>query len=190
VYFVIPSAAFLVYNPDAFRQSPNETAYVEPLKDVTVSQRVYTTCDVDAAAWCTETVRMAMGSVTRTKEAELKEALSHLVGLKNRKPDSQYSINVTLSDEISLDRDLPETRPPVCATLPYDTAHLPKCTIIIPFFNEAPTMILRALHSVLNRSPAHLLQEIILGLVPLRYYCLFTLTDICRRHKNVADKCR
>ena len=115
----------------------------------------------------TEEVRMAMGSVTRTKKTELEEALSHLTGLKNRKPDNLYSINVTLSDEISLDRDLPETRPPVCATLRYDTASLPKCSVIIPFFNEAPTMILRALHSVLSRSPAHLLEEIILGLFRL-----------------------
>jgi len=107
---------------------------------------------------------MAMGSVVRTKKAELEEALSHLTGLQNRKPDNQYSINVTLSDSTSLDRDLPDTRPPVCASLqPYDRASLPKCTVIIPFFNEAPTMILRALHSVLNRSPAHLLEEIILG---------------------------
>jgi len=107
---------------------------------------------------------MAMGSVTRTKKAELDEAKSHMVGLRNRKPDNQYSINVTLSDDTSLDRDLPDTRPPVCATLQYDRASLPKCTVIIPFFNEAPTMILRALHSVLNRSPAHLLDEIILGM--------------------------
>jgi len=109
-------------------------------------------------------VHMAMGAVTQTKREQLREALSHLTGLNNRKPDSQYSINVTLSDETSLDRDLPDTRPPVCATLRYDTAHLPTCSVIIPFFNEAPTMILRALHSVLNRSPAHLLEEIILGL--------------------------
>ena len=107
---------------------------------------------------------MAMGSVTRTKKEELKEALSHLTGLQNRKPDNQYSINVTISDETSLDRELPDTRPPVCATLRYDSANLPKCSVIIPFFNEAPTMILRTIHSVLNRSPAHLLEEIILGL--------------------------
>ena len=120
---------------------------------------------------------MAMGSVTRTKKAELKEALSHVTGLENRKPDSQYSINVTLSDATSLDRDLPDTRPPVCATLRYDTAHLPRCSVIIPFFNEAPTMILRALHSVLNRSPAHLLEEIILG--PSHLYLLTQLTATC-----------
>jgi len=126
-------------------------------------------------------MRMAMGSVTRTKKAELQEALSHLIGLKNRKADHLYSINVTLSDETSLDRDLPDTRPPVCATLPYDTFNLPKCTIIIPFFNEAPTMILRALHSVLSRSPAHLLEEIILGLrtvsmLPFNVYIVDTIT--------------
>jgi len=117
---------------------------------------------------------MAMGSVLRTKKAELQEALSHLVGLQNRKPDKLYSINVTLSDETSLNRDLPDTRPPVCATLLYDTYSLPKCTVIIPFFNEAPTMILRALHSVLNRSPAHLLEEIILGMFHL-FYLLYLM---------------
>ena len=107
--------------------------------------------------------RMAMGSVVRVKAAELKSALSQLTGLAHRKPDSQYSINVTLSDETSLDRELPDTRPTVCASLSYDSTHLPRATVIIPFFNEAPTMILRAIHSVLNRSPAHLLDEIILG---------------------------
>jgi len=124
--------------------------------------------------WRTDSVRMAMGSVTRTKRDQLREALSHLTGLNNRKPDRLYSINVTLSDATSLDRDLPDTRPPVCATLRYDTASLPKCSVIIPFFNEAPTMILRALHSVLNRSPAHLLEEIILGLFAHFPFTLFT----------------
>ena len=136
------------------------------VSDVTVFVR---TEHAAAAGAGTAAVRMAMGSVVRTKRSELKEALSHLTGLQNRKPDSQYSINVTLSDETSLDRDLPDTRPPVCASLTYDSSHLPTCTVIIPFFNEAPTMILRALHSVLNRSPAHLLDEIILGLLLLIY---------------------
>jgi hypothetical protein len=93
----------------------------------------------------------------------LNDAKQKLIGLENRPPDSHYSINVTLSDIMSLDRDLPDTRPKICSSIQYDTLKLPRCTVIIPFFNEAPTMILRAVHSVLNRSPAHLLDEIILG---------------------------
>ena len=104
-----------------------------------------------------------MGNTTRIKSTQLIEAKRHMTGLDNRPPDSRYSINVTLSDEMSLDRDLPETRPAVCKTIQYDTLALPRCTVIIPFFNEAPTMILRAVHSILNRSPTHLLDEIILG---------------------------
>jgi len=112
---------------------------------------------------CVPETAMAMGNVVAVKSKQLNEAKKDMVGLENRPPDSHYSINVTLSDITSLDRDLPDTRPVVCASVQYETASLPRCTVIIPFFNEAPTMILRAVHSVLNRSPAHLLDEIILG---------------------------
>ncbi|ESO08964.1 hypothetical protein HELRODRAFT_156550 [Helobdella robusta] len=80
----------------------------------------------------------------------------------HRPPDSHYNINVTLSDMTSLDRELPDTRPPICAKLKYDIKSLPKVSIVIPFFNEAPTMLLRNIHSILNRSPDELLEEIIL----------------------------
>jgi hypothetical protein len=104
-----------------------------------------------------------MRDVLEKRKKELNKAKEKLIGLDNRPPDSHYSINVTLSDYTSLDRDLPDTRPKICSSIKYDTLSLPRCTVIIPFFNEAPTMILRAVHSVLNRSPAHLLDEIILG---------------------------
>ena len=83
--------------------------------------------------------------------------------MPHRPQDSHYGINVTFSDLTSLDRPLPDTRPPICATLKYDLESLPKVSVIIPFFNEAPTMLLRNLHSILNRSPKELLEEIILG---------------------------
>jgi polypeptide N-acetylgalactosaminyltransferase len=44
----------------------------------------------------------------------------------------------------------------------YSDVTLPTATVIIPFYNEALTMLLRAIHSVLNRSPDRLLDEIIL----------------------------
>lgn len=109
-------------------------------------------------------VQMAMKGVNRKKRPALAEALKGVIGLDNRPPDSHYNINVTLSDVTSLDRPLPDTRPPVCQNLTYNLDILPKVSVIIPFFNEAPTMILRTVHSVLNRSPDQLLEEIILGI--------------------------
>lgn len=111
-------------------------------------------------------VQMAMKGVSRKKRPALAEALKGVVGLDNRPPDTHYNINVTLSDATSLDRPLPDTRPPVCQNFTYNLDILPKVSVIIPFFNEAPTMILRTVHSVLNRSPDKLLEEIILGINP------------------------
>jgi polypeptide N-acetylgalactosaminyltransferase len=39
---------------------------------------------------------------------------------------------------------------------------LPSVSVIVPFHNEHWTTLLRTAHSVVNRSPAHLLKEIIL----------------------------
>ncbi|ESN98887.1 hypothetical protein HELRODRAFT_121380, partial [Helobdella robusta] len=66
------------------------------------------------------------------------------------------------SDQQSLDRNVPDTRPPICKTFTYDRSNLPKASVIIPFYNEALSMLLRTIHSVLNRSPDSLLNEIIL----------------------------
>ena len=81
---------------------------------------------------------------------------------KPRAPDSSYNLNVTLSDHISLDREIEDTRPSPCKTTSYDIYRLPRASIVIPFYNEALSMLLRTVHSVLNRTPDRLLEEIIL----------------------------
>ena len=45
-------------------------------------------------------------------------------------------------------------------TYRYDINELPRASVIMPFYNEALSMLLRTIHSVLNRSPDQLLNEV------------------------------
>ncbi|XP_076349040.1 polypeptide N-acetylgalactosaminyltransferase 1-like [Tachypleus tridentatus] len=69
--------------------------------------------------------------------------------------------NVYISDRISLNRSIPDARHPLCKNIHYDK-DLPTASIIITFIDEAWSTLLRTIHSVLNRTPSHLLHEIIL----------------------------
>ncbi|XP_055306428.1 polypeptide N-acetylgalactosaminyltransferase 3 isoform X2 [Sitodiplosis mosellana] len=76
----------------------------------------------------------------------------------------QFSINrfnLLASDRIPLNRTLPDVRKKKCITMKYDT-NLPTTSIIIVFHNEAWSVLLRTVWSVINRSPKHLLKEILL----------------------------
>eukprot|EP00053_Salpingoeca_punica_P018114 m.176320 g.176320 ORF g.176320 m.176320 type:complete len:591 (-) comp17363_c1_seq3:1576-3348(-) len=69
--------------------------------------------------------------------------------------------NLARSDSLPLDRPIPDVRSEQCkkATYPHD---LPDTSIVFVFFNEPASPLLRSVHSVLNRSPPHLIREIIL----------------------------
>ncbi|XP_067670025.1 polypeptide N-acetylgalactosaminyltransferase 5-like [Haliotis asinina] len=66
-----------------------------------------------------------------------------------------------VSDRISVHRRLPDSRLHECKSRVYP-ANLPSASVIICFHNEAWSTLLRSVHSVLDRSPKHLLREIIL----------------------------
>ncbi|XP_031154794.1 polypeptide N-acetylgalactosaminyltransferase 5 [Sander lucioperca] len=69
--------------------------------------------------------------------------------------------NVYLSDQIPVDRAIPDTRPSMCAqNLVHD--NLPTTSVIFCFVDEVWSTLIRSVHSVINRSPPHLLKEIIL----------------------------
>ncbi|XP_022644260.1 polypeptide N-acetylgalactosaminyltransferase 2-like, partial [Varroa destructor] len=104
--------------------------------------------------------RDATGSVVHD------EWTSRYIGKRPPGPDpyAAHKFNQAASDEAAIGRPIPDTRHPHCLALhnSYDTAHLPQTSVIIAFHNEARSALLRTVVSVLRRSPAHLLKEIIL----------------------------
>lgn len=68
-----------------------------------------------------------------------------------------------MSDLISVRRTLPDVRDPQCKRKePTYLTELPASSVIICFHNEAWSVLLRTVHSVLDRSPEHLIKEIVL----------------------------
>uniref|UniRef100_A0A8D0HGN4 Polypeptide N-acetylgalactosaminyltransferase n=1 Tax=Sphenodon punctatus TaxID=8508 RepID=A0A8D0HGN4_SPHPU len=72
-----------------------------------------------------------------------------------------YGYNVYLSDQLPLNRPIRDTRSPRCQEKKYPH-NLPTLSVILIFMNEAMSIILRAITSLINRTPSHLLKEIIL----------------------------
>uniref|UniRef100_A0A8D1D673 Polypeptide N-acetylgalactosaminyltransferase n=2 Tax=Sus scrofa TaxID=9823 RepID=A0A8D1D673_PIG len=73
----------------------------------------------------------------------------------------EYGYNAQLSDRISLDRTIPDYRPKKCRQMTYSD-DLPQISVVFIFVNEALSVILRSVHSVVNHTPSQLLKEVIL----------------------------
>ncbi|XP_072038934.1 polypeptide N-acetylgalactosaminyltransferase 13-like [Amphiura filiformis] len=71
------------------------------------------------------------------------------------------SFNEFVSDMISVERSIRDTRPYQCQRKMY-ADRLPTTTVIICFTEESWSTLLRTVHSVLNRSPPELIEEILL----------------------------
>uniref|UniRef100_A0A7E4ZZ18 Polypeptide N-acetylgalactosaminyltransferase n=1 Tax=Panagrellus redivivus TaxID=6233 RepID=A0A7E4ZZ18_PANRE len=83
---------------------------------------------------------------------------------ERKKFDAGYqnnAFNQYASDLISVHRSLPPTADEECKTEIY-ASNLPNTSVIICFHNEAWSVLLRTVHSVLERTPDNLLHEIIL----------------------------
>jgi len=74
---------------------------------------------------------------------------------------TKYAFNNYISNLLPLNRSLPDIRIPGCKN---DTLlpDLPRASIIMCFHNEAWTVLLRGVYSIIDRSPAHLIEEILL----------------------------
>jgi|ERR1719319_1045343 len=72
-----------------------------------------------------------------------------------------YGFNQLVSDEISYDRAIPDTRIDECRYWDYP-CDLPKASVILVLHNEGWSTLLRNVHSIINRTPPELLEEVIL----------------------------
>ncbi|CAO1427046.1 unnamed protein product [Diamesa tonsa] len=79
----------------------------------------------------------------------------------NHKLYNKTGFSVVVSNKISLERSLPETRSKECLFIKY-LQKLPNVSVIIIFHNEVTSVLLRTIHSVINRTPTELLHEVIL----------------------------
>ncbi|XP_031614185.2 probable polypeptide N-acetylgalactosaminyltransferase 8 [Oreochromis aureus] len=73
----------------------------------------------------------------------------------------RYGYNAFLSDRLPLNREIPDTRPPRCAVKNYPK-DLPTISVVLIYLDEALSVIKRAICSIVDKTPARLLQEIIL----------------------------
>ena len=70
--------------------------------------------------------------------------------------------NQYVSDILSIHRTLQDIRDDWCRAPGRFLKDLPHTSVIICFHNEAWSTLLRTVHSVMDRSPKHLLKEIVL----------------------------
>lgn len=94
--------------------------------------------------------------------------IAHLIDpddiAEGEKQLKKIALNEALSEHISYNRTIPDARHPACKkkTKSYDLSTLPTASVIIIFFNEPYSVLVRTAHSVLNSSPKNLLKEVIL----------------------------
>lgn len=73
----------------------------------------------------------------------------------------EYGMNMVVSDQVALDRSIPDIRHEECHYWHYPK-NLPTTSVVIVFHNEGWSTLLRTVHSVLNRSPLQFLKEVVL----------------------------
>lgn len=75
--------------------------------------------------------------------------------------EMEYGMNMVVSDAISLDRTIKDTRLKECKHWNYPE-DLPSASVIIVFHNEGLSVLMRTVHSVINRTPPQFLHEVVL----------------------------
>lgn len=93
------------------------------------------------------------------KAAELTNKASKEIGERQL---ATISLNEELSEHLSYNRTLQDARNPLCKNQYFDVNDLPTVSVIIIFFNEPYSVLVRTIHSVLNTCDRRLLKEVII----------------------------
>lgn len=95
---------------------------------------------------------------------ELPDKYLHEPALETReKMFRQYGFNLKASNELPLARSQPDIRSPQCKAVTYPRpTQMPQASVIIIFYNEAMSTLLRNVIGVLNRTPPDMLGELLL----------------------------
>ncbi|CAF0906543.1 unnamed protein product [Didymodactylos carnosus] len=104
-----------------------------------------------------DNARTGLGEQGQPVEPSMQERSSHEFSKLYR----ENGFNAYVSDNISIHRSVKDIRHPDCKKKLY-AENLPIVSIIIPFHDEHWSSLIRSIHSILNRTPAILLKEIIL----------------------------
>lgn len=75
---------------------------------------------------------------------------------------TKIALNEELSEHLSYNRTLDDARNPLCRDYHYNLNELPTTSVVIIFYNEPYSVLIRTVHSVLNTIDQRLLKEIIL----------------------------
>uniref|UniRef100_A0A3B4YH78 Polypeptide N-acetylgalactosaminyltransferase n=1 Tax=Seriola lalandi dorsalis TaxID=1841481 RepID=A0A3B4YH78_SERLL len=126
-------------------------------------------------AFAVASALLYLGSIKREKERKVVRKLFPNSALFTRWGDElseeeqkeaeklfqRYGYNAFLSDRLPLNREIPDTRPSRCAERKYPE-DLPTVSVVLIYLDEALSIIKRAIRSIIDKTPARLLKEIIL----------------------------
>lgn len=103
--------------------------------------------------------RQIPGLGNRGQSAELTNKASIDIGERQL---ATISLNEELSEHLSYNRTLQDARNPLCRHQHYNIDELPTVSVVIIFFNEPYSVLVRTIHSVLNTCDRRLLKEVII----------------------------
>lgn len=115
----------------------------------------------------TDEIRRIMKELNVTSAGENGEPLSikfnqtDYIKKLNHMMRAKYGYNALGSGMISLNRALPDNRSEYCKTKKYPQ-NLPKASVIVMLHDDDWMLLMRTVHSILLRTPDHLLAEVLL----------------------------